>query len=427
MELRNRPLTRRQFVEFAGLTGVAALSSGALWGCAAKSGDSGSAAFNIDNADWSAIVAEAKGKSVSFYGWGGDENRNKWLDTTVTDALKKDYDITLKRVPMGINDVLTQLSGEMQAGAKEGSIDFIWINGENFYSTMQNGYLYGPFCQRLPNFRDYVDANTEITYDFGKPNNGYEAPYGKAQMVLLVDIKKTPTPPSTAADFFTFCKANKGRVTYPAAGDFTGTAFISCLLASAMGADQWKKLTAMNANDEKAIRDLVEPGLKYLRSLNPYLWKNGTTFPADSGTVYTMFQDGELVLHMTYDPFGWINDVKSGLIPDTTQSFILREGTVGNTNFMAIAKNAPHKAAALVAINEILSPKIQLSQYETLKTVTVLDVSKVDSNTQAAFKSVSLGKGTLSLSELLAHRLPEVSGGVITLIEKLWTSEVVGK
>jgi putative spermidine/putrescine transport system substrate-binding protein len=421
-------LTRRKFVEIAGLTGIAVLSGGALWGCGPKATDSGSTSgFDIDAADWDAILAEAKGKTVSFYGWGGDEGRNKWLDTTVADALKEKYDITLERVPMGINDVLTQLSGEMQAGTKEGSIDFIWINGENFYSTMQNGYLYGPFCDRLPNFNDYVDStSTEVTYDFGQPNEGFEAPYGKAQLVVLADTAVTPDLPSNAEEFLAFCKANQGKVTYPAAGDFTGTAFVSSLLAAAIGAEKWNELTMMAADDEGAIREIIEPGLEYLRSLNPYLWEAGRTFPADSGTVYTMFQDGELVLYMTYDPFGWVNDVEKGLIPATTQSFVFDEGTVGNTNFMAIAKNAPHKAAALVAINEIISPEIQLSQYQTLKTVTVLDTDKLDADVQAEFEAVDLGQGTLPLSDLLSHRIPEVSGSVIKLIEELWTNEVVG-
>lgn len=424
----SRQLTRRQFMKLAGFTGIVALSGTALGGCGSGTGDSTVADFDIDNTDWEAIVSEASGQSVTFYCWGGDEARNKWIDTTVADALKQSYDITLDRVPMDTVDIITQLSGEIQAGTEAGSIDFIWINGENFYSAMQNGYLYGPFCDKLPNFNDYVDTtSTEITYDFGEPNEDYEAPYGKAQMVMLADTAVTPTLPSTAADFLAFCQANQGKVTYPAAGDFTSTAFISCLLANAIGADQWQLLTTMRAEDEAAIREIVAPGLEYLRSLNPYLWQGGTTFPADIGSVYTMFQDGEVVLYMTYDPFGWVNDVDSGLIPATTQSFIFDEGTVGNTNFMAIAKNATHKAAALVAINEILSPKLQLTQYETLKTVTVLDTAKLDSATQTAFESVDLGTGTLPLSDLLDHRIPEVSGGIITLIEDLWTNEVVGK
>ncbi len=426
MHSSDHQLSRRRFLEVMAAAGLISATGLGLAGCGDKT--PAPTAFDIDTADWDALLAEARGKTVSFYGWGGDEGRNAWLDTTVADRLKTEYDITLKRVPMNINDILTQLSGEMQAGVEEGSIDFIWINGENFYSTMQNGYLYGPFCERLPNYTQYVDATSpEVSYDFGQPNLGFEAPYGKAQMVLLADTARTPELPATAADFLAFCQANAGKVTYPAAGDFTGTAFISTLIANAIGAGEWERLATLGTADEATIKGIIEPGLEYLRSLNPHLWQQGTTFPADSGTVYTMFQDGELVLHMTYDPFGWVNDVAAGMIPETTRSFLLEEGTVGNTNFLAIAKNASNKAAALVAINEVLSPETQLSQYETLKTVTVLDTAKLDADTQAAFEAVDLGTGTLPLDELLAHRIPEVAGPVLVAIEKLWTNEVVGK
>ncbi|MFR1167394.1 MAG: hypothetical protein ACLSDQ_07220 [Adlercreutzia equolifaciens] len=140
---------------------------------------------DVDYADWDAVLAAAKGQTVSWYGYGGDEARNTWINTVLAPALKDKYDITLDLVGMDINDILTQLSGEMQAGVTEGSIDFIWINGENFYSCKENGYLWGPFTSYLPNFNDYIDAESpEVAYDFGSPTEGFECPYGKAQMQM---------------------------------------------------------------------------------------------------------------------------------------------------------------------------------------------------------------------------------------------------
>ena len=48
------------------------------------------------NADFEQILEEAGGGTVNFYGWGGDENRNKWLRQTVAPILKERYDITLE-------------------------------------------------------------------------------------------------------------------------------------------------------------------------------------------------------------------------------------------------------------------------------------------------------------------------------------------
>lgn len=58
----------------------------------------------------------AKGTTVTFYGWGGDEVLNKWIDQSLAKTLKDEYDITLERVPMNIEDILAQLSDEKQAG-----------------------------------------------------------------------------------------------------------------------------------------------------------------------------------------------------------------------------------------------------------------------------------------------------------------------
>ena len=124
------------------LTLVTVLS---LTGCGRKNEE-----IDLSSASWEEIVAAAKGTTVTFYGWGGDENRNNWLNTTVASYAKEHYDITLEVVGMNIDDILAKLSGEKQAGSARGSIDMIWINGENFYSAKENGLLYGPLPASCP-------------------------------------------------------------------------------------------------------------------------------------------------------------------------------------------------------------------------------------------------------------------------------------
>ena len=87
---------------------------------------------------------EAKGSTVTFYGWGGDEVLNKWLDDVFAPDMKEKYDIKMERVPMDIDQILSQLSGEMEGNKKDGDIDMIWINGENFKSAKEKNMLYGP-------------------------------------------------------------------------------------------------------------------------------------------------------------------------------------------------------------------------------------------------------------------------------------------
>lgn len=367
---------------------------------------------------------EAKGTTVTFYGWGGDEKLNEWLDNTFAPAMKETYDITMERVPMDIDQVLSQLSGEIQAGEKNGSIDMIWINGENFRSAKDNNMLYGPFVDKLPNFQDYVDAKSkDVTLDFAYPIEGFEAPYGKAQIVMIADTAVTPDMPKNAEDFKEFVRKYPGKVTYPALPDFTGSAFVRNIIYEICGYEQFLDMKG----DKETVKAAVEPAMAYLRELNPYLWNEGKTFPDSSTTLDNMFSDGEVVLNMTYDAYGTAVKIADGAYTQTTQSFQFEKGTIGNTNFMAIAANSGNKAGAMVAINEMLSPEIQADRYDTLKVIPVLDNSKLSKEQKASFDGVDLGKGTIPQDELLSKRLPEMPAELVPMIEEIWTEEVAGK
>ena len=385
---------------------------------------SGTQKLDLSSAEWDEIVEAARGTTVTFYGWGGDENRNNWLNTTVADYVKEHYDIALEVVGMDINDILSKLSGEKQAGSETGSIDMIWINGENFYSAKDNGLLYGPFTEQLPNMEAYIDLqDPETLNDFCMPIEGYEAPYAKAQMVFFNDSAVTPEAPASAEELLEFCKKYPGKVTYPALPDFTGSAFVRNIIYELCGWEQFQDMEA----DYDTVKAAIEPALDYLRELNPYLWNEGKTFPESSTTVDAMFADGELVMDMSYGPFSVATGIAEGTYTDTTRTFVFDNGTIGNTNYMAIAFNSPNKAGAMVVINAILSAELQLTQYEQLRELPVVSADKLSAEEQAAFDAVDLGKGVLSQAELLEHRLPEMPADLVPVIEEIWLNEVVGK
>ena len=391
-------------------------------GCGQK--QSGTQELDLSSAEWDEIVEAARGTTVTFYGWGGDENRNNWLNTTVADYVKEHYDIALEVVGMDINDILSKLSGEKQAGSETGSIDMIWINGENFYSAKDNGLLYGPFTGQLPNMEAYIDLqDPETLNDFCMPIEGYEAPYAKAQMVFFNDSAVTPEAPASAEELLEFCKKYPGKVTYPALPDFTGSAFVRNIIYELCGWEQFQNMEA----DYDTVKAAIEPALDYLRELNPYLWNEGKTFPESSTTVDAMFADGELVMNMGYGPFSVATGIAEGTYTDTTRTFVFDNGTIGNTNYMAIAFNSPNKAGAMVVINAILSTELQLTQYEQLRELPVVSADKLSAEEQAAFDAVDLGEGVLSQAELLEHRLPEMPADLVPVIEEIWLNEVVGK
>ncbi|MEL7564748.1 MAG: ABC transporter substrate-binding protein [Dehalobacterium sp.] len=402
---------------------VVLVALASLTGCSNEKGNEASKEFDA-NADFDTIVEQTKGTTVSFYGWGGDELRNKWLDTTVAAALEDKYDITLERVPMDIDQILTKLSGEKQAGQENGSIDMIWINGENFYSAKENGLLFGPFADKLPNFKKNIDPDAaEIQKDFGYPIEGYEAPYGKAQLVLINDNAVTPETPKSTGDLLEYVKKYPGKVTYPALPDFTGSAFVRNIIYDIVGWEQFMNMPA----DKTTVKEAIEPALAYLRELNPYLWNQGKTFPATSPEVDNMFADGELVMNMSYNPYSVAVSIEKGIYPDTARAFLFDQGTIGNTNYIAIAGNSPHKAAAMVAINEILSAEMQAGQFSQLKALPVVEYSKLTEDEKILFDQVNIGKGTIPQDELLAKRLLEMPAHLVPLIEEIWAEEVVGK
>lgn len=379
---------------------------------------------SVDDMTFDEMVEAAEGTTVTFYGWGGDEKLNDWLDNEFAPVMKEKYDITMERVPMDIDQVLSQLSGEIEGGEEDGSIDMIWINGENFQSARENNMLYGPFTNKLPNFNDYVDAESEdVTLDFAYPVEGYEAPYGKAQVVMIADTAVTPDVPKSAEALEEFVKKYPGKVTYPALPDFTGSAFVRNIIYEICGYEQFLDMEA----DKETVREAVEPAMEYLRGLNPYLWNEGKTFPDSSTTLDNMFADGEVVLNMTYDAYATALNIESGTYTDTTETFQFDKGTIGNTNFMAVAANSGNKAGAMVAINEMLSPEIQADRYEQLRVIPVLDNSKLSGEQKAAFDAVDLGEGVIPQDELLSKRLPEMPAELVPIIEEIWTEEVVGK
>ena len=387
-----------------------------------KTADAG----RTDPADMSfeELMEAARGTTVTFYGWGGDELLNQWLDDVFAPRMKEKYDITMERVPMDIDQVLSQLSGEIQAGEEDGSIDMIWINGENFQSAKENGMLYGPFVDKLPSFQQYIDAESEdVTLDFAYPIEGYEAPYGKAQMVLIADTAVTPNLPKNTDELMQFVQANPGKVTYPALPDFTGSVFVRNIIYDICGYEQFLDMEP----DKETVRAAIEPALEYLRQLNPYLWNEGKTFPESSTTVDNMFADGELVLNVTYEAYSTSVKIENGTYTPTTQSFQFDKGTIGNTNFMAIAANSGNKAGAMVAINEMMTPEVQADRYKVLKVLPVVDYDKLSDEQKAAFDAVELGAGNIPQDELLSKRLPEMPAELVPVIEEIWLEEVVGR
>lgn len=376
--------------------------------------------------DWETILADARGTTVNIYMWGGDELTNSWMDGFVSDKLLEQYGITLNRVPMGPDEYLNKLLGEKQAGKQVGTIDMLWINGENFRTARQAELLWGPFAEKIPNFVQYVDKDApDIAYDFGYPVEGYEVPWGKAQFVFGYDMARTTNPPKSAEELLAWVKENPGRFTYPELPDFTGSVFVRHLMYELCGG--YEAFPYTDEVDKEALDKQLQPLWDYLKEMKPYLWREGTTYPSGIAILHQLFADGEIDLTMTYIPAllsGWIDQ---GLLPDTVRTYVWDKGTIGNTHFLAIPFNAPNKEGAMVLANFLLSPEAQLSKYipKNWGDLLALDTNKLPADFLAELEAINTGIATLSPEVLQNHRVPEISAAYIPVIEELWKERVI--
>lgn len=376
--------------------------------------------------DWDLIVASAQGTTVNFYMWGGDDRINSWVDNYVSQTMQETYNITVNRVPMDAPEFINKLLGEKQVNRQKGSIDLLWINGENFRTARQAEMLWGPFAEKIPNFNEYVDTDAlDIAFDFGFPVEGFEVPYGKAQFAFTHDTARVSNPPRSSSELMEWVKANPGRFTYPEMPDFTGSVFIRHLMYELCGGyEAFPYVEEVNIED---LNEQLQPLWAYLNDIKPYLWRQGETYPSQIAQLDQLFTDGEVDFTMTYHPSRFSGMIDQGLVPDTVRTFVWDQGTIGNTHFLAIPFNAPNKGGAMVLANFLMSPEAQISKYDPTNwgDMIALDINKLEEKYIQEIESTDLGIATLSAEELANHRLPEIASAYIQVIEDLWRDNVI--
>lgn len=379
---------------------------------------------DIETAAWDEILEAAKGQEVAAYMWGGSEVVNKYMDEYVSTELKTKYDIDFKRIPVtDIADTINQLIAEKEIQKKDGSVDLLWINGENFKNAKENGLLTGEIISKLPNYELYFDKDSdENKLDFGIETEGYEVPWGRSQLVFTYNTKYVKNPPKSMAEIMEFAKEYPGKFTYPAPPNFTGSAFIRLALYELNGG--YEKYLGEYTRDSLKVE--LTPLWDYLNEIKPYLWRAGETYPEGSGKLDQLYASEEVWMTMSYNPLHAEAMIQSGQFPETTKTFVLDGGTLSNTHFWAIPQNSTQKAAALVAIDFMVSPDAQIRKLNPKYwgDQMVIDVSKLSNDHSLEYKNLDLGESTLSSSELEEKALPEMNGKYIQVLEAEWTENV---
>ncbi len=373
---------------------------------------------------WDEIVAAAKGGEVNWFMWGGSDDINRYVSDFVGGLLKKRYDITLNRV--GINDTVEAVNlvlGEKEAGNTDsGSVDLIWINGENFRSMKQGDMAFCGYLDAMPNNALIDWENDSIANDFGVPVDGCEVPWSKAQFAFAYDEKRTDTPPTTIAALIDWVTKNPGRFTYPAPPDFSGSVFVRHVFYHAAGGVK----NLLVDFDQALFDEVAAKTWQILNDMKPALWRAGRTYPQSITQLDQMFANSEVDITFSYDPSSVGLKIENGSYPATTKGFVMTDGTIGNTSYTLIPFNSPNKAAAIVLQNLLTSDEAQYQKAlpEVWGTMPAIDLSRISDEYKDKFNTLERHPSVVSEAELAEVALPELQSSWITAIEEGWKENV---
>lgn len=394
---------------------------GAAFAVTMFAGNSGVWAADPNPADWQTLITEARGQTVYWNAWGGSDRINAYIAWVGQKTFDR-FGVTIKHVKLSDTaDAVSRVLAEKTAGKSEnGSVDLIWINGENFAAmkrqslTMQNSW-----ATQLPAY-SFVDVknkpSTEL--DFTLPTEGQEAPWGMAQVVFYYNSADVKQPPRSADALLDWVQKNPGRFSYPKPPNFLGSTFLKQVL--------YEKLEdpsiLLKITDLKAFDIAAEPVFAWLDALHPHLWRKGQIFPANGSALKNALADGETDIAFSFNPSEASSAIANGELPDTVRSYVFDGGTIGNTHFVTIPFNATAKAGAMVVANFLMSAEAQLKKQDeqVWGDPTVLDVAKLTDKYKSGFSTLKRGVATLTASELGAV-LPEPHASWMSLLEEEWT------
>ena len=392
-----------------------------LAACAAPS----SAPVETAPSSWDSVLAAAKGETVNLWMYGGDQQGDNYVDDVLAPAAAK-LGVTIHRIPItDTKDALNRMLAEKQAGrSNDGSVDLVWVNGDNFRTGQQAALWACGWVAALPNSKYLDPADALLTNDFGVPTNGCEAPWHKAQFTFFYDSAKVTDPPTTMAGLFSWITKHPGKFTYPAPPDFTGSVFVREALYAASGGVANVPLQFSQADYNRLTPALFAK----LTSLAPAMWRGGATYPRDSTELDKLYSGGQVDFDMTYGPATLTALVGNGTFPASTKILTLDEGTVGNASFLGMPANAADRAGAEVVANLAMSPAQQVAKADpkVWGQFTVLDLSRLDAADKSAFGALPVSPVVPGYDVLSRHANPELSSAWVDPIDTGWQRAVLG-
>ena len=373
-----------------------------------------------DDRDFETIRDAARGQTVYFNAWGGDDKINDYI-AWAGDEMAQRHGINLKLVKLSDTAAaVSRILSEKAAGRETGgSVDLLWVNGENFAALKRNGLLQGaPWAESLPSWR-FTDAEAlpAIRLDFAVPTDGLESPWGRAQLVFAHDSSRLAEPPRNAEDLAAYIINTPGRFTYPQPPDFVGLSFLKQILIE----------TALDTAplyqpvDPARFGEVTAPLWRWLDSVTPHLWRGGRAYPVNYPMQRQLLADGEVDIAIAFNPADASSAIERGELPASVRTYIHSGGTIANVHFLAIPFNANAPEAARIVADFLLSPEAQLRKADPRiwGDPTVLAMHRLSEADRDGFAALPRGVATLSEADL-ATTLTEPHPSWMKAIETEW-------
>lgn len=369
--------------------------------------------------DWQTTLDAARGQTVYWNAWGGDDRTNAFIAWAGSET-ERIYGVRIAQVKLtDTAEAVTRVVSEKAAGQDAGgSVDLIWINGPNFLAMKDQGLLHGPFVATLPNAK-YLDLSptSPAAVDFTVPVDGLESPWRLAKFVFNYDTARVDAPPATMADFPVWAAAHPGRFTHPDPSNFMGASFLKQALI-ALTPDP---AVLQSPVTDKAYATATAPLWTWYDALRPNLWRGGEAFPENQSVQQQLLNDGEIDMAMSFDPASTAAAIAQGLLPETVRVFVPEGGTLGNVSFVAIPYNAAHKEGAMVVANFLLDPATQahMQNIEVLGSFSVLNPASLDDAAKATFAALPTAPALPGIADL-GPTLQEPHASWMTRLTEDW-------
>ena len=385
---------------------------------------------------WDKVESRAKGeKELNFYYWGGDDTLNVWIDSVVRPAMAergvKLNPVRITATKDAVDLVLTELAAGKAEG--EGSVDVIWLNGENFFTLAQQDALWGSFAETLPNSKNFVwDPASPLSgpnlRDFGTETNGREIPWSGEQYVCAMNgqyVQAADTP-ATFADLKTYLEDNPGKFTYVKPPHYVGNTFVQEAIYAhnpdGNGAEPFQK--SVDEIGAKELARLIAPGLDYLKGIEPLLATadgGKPRYPEDTAALDSMFLNAEVYFNCKFGIYAVNSGLITGRYPEAAQEFIFPEKLmIKNKNYLAIPLNSPNPASALVFADYMSSVDAQASKLKTVGYPVGIDPTQLSANDRELVRIAAPSHYGVTSEELDANAVADTNASLVDIIEATW-------